>query len=418
MPVTPNQDLISSIREVIESGFGRESHGDRGAARVLEEIRTLLAGREPTRPPENTDPFDALLDGGIPALRDLVSWEWQMENPDRVGPYRIIRQLGFGGMGTVFLARRLDGTGGPVALKILKSIDPYLRSRFERERRILTRLNHPHITPMVDSGLARGGVPWFAMSYVQGLPLDRWCDHRELSIRERVGLFVKVCRAVAYAHGNHIIHRDIKPANIMVSDDGEPRLLDFGIASLLDPDSGEQLTASRVGLMTPEYASPEQIAGGPLNARTDVFSLGVVLYELLCGLRPFTPSKDERISFREVFERDPRTFAASLARHRDPDKLAETRGSHVKSLQAQLTGKLEHIVRKALRGQAAARYATVDAFADDLQCWLAGLPITARPKTLAYRFGKLMYRAAHSLTGAPVERAWPRVRFRGSDRHR
>lgn len=199
------------------------------------------------------------------------------------------------------------------------------------------------------------------MDYVQGVPLDHWCDAWELSVRDRVLLFLKVCEAVTYAHRSHVIHRDIKPANILVSPNGHIHLLDFGIASVLDPDSGTHLTVSRLGLMTPEYASPEQSAGLPLTAATDIYSLGVVLFELLVGARPGPAAAGQR--------RVRPSLAAQYLRDKDPERIALLRRCRPDEFTRELDGRLERIVRKALAPRPAERYRDVAEMTADLRYW-------------------------------------------------
>ena len=202
----------------------------------------------------------------------------------RIGVYRIEKLLACGGMGRVFLAVRDDaGFEQRVALKVLRAglVDDLTRRRFLEERRVLARLSHPHIARLYDGGLGPDGEPWYAMEYIDGAPLTEWCDARKLSIAARLDLFRKACEAVDFAHRHLVIHRDIKPGNILVDAEGNPKLLDFGIAKLLTRRDAE--TRNETGLMTPEYAAPEQLRGGAISTATDTYSLGAVLCELLCG---------------------------------------------------------------------------------------------------------------------------------------
>ena len=235
--------------------------------------------------------------------------------PERVGPYRIEKQIGEGGMGSVYLARRDDGHFEQrVALKLVRHglhLDARMVRRFRHERQILAALHHPGIARLLDGGLTEHGLPYFAMEYVEGEPIDRYCESRLLGIEAKLHLFAHVCDALAHAHAKQIVHRDIKPSNIMVTNTGDPRLLDFGIAKLLGPlDDGEHPVAHTrhsERLLTPEYASPEQLRGEPVAIASDVYCLGVLLYELLTGQRPFRSA-----------ERSPRDLerASAYARYR------------------------------------------------------------------------------------------------------
>ena len=227
------------------------------------------------------------------ALRDS-SWEREPVEGRSVGPYRVLRELGRGGMGAVFLAERVDGGFDQrVALKLVRlgmeSAD--VQARFRSERQILARLQHPHIARLLDGGLTDAGHPYFAMEYVDGRALGLYCDQAGLSIADRLRLFLQVCEAVEHAHRNLIVHRDLKPSNILVTAEGQVMLLDFGIAKVLDAsgDSSEALTVTRgdARALTPRYAAPEQLQGGPITTATDVYSLGIVLYELLSGRHPY-----------------------------------------------------------------------------------------------------------------------------------
>ncbi|NBC85506.1 MAG: tetratricopeptide repeat protein [Bacteroidetes bacterium] len=344
-----------------------------------------------------TGPLDRL-------ARDLMgSWSASLDRAsregDRVGPYRIVREIGRGGMGTVYLAERDDGTYEQrVALKVVRYrlAGEDLLVRFLNERQILARLQHPNIARLLDGGVTDDGLPYFAMEYVDGQAVDVYCDARRLSVRERIRLFITICRTVSHAHQNLIVHRDLKPANLLVTDDGALRLLDFGIAKLLE-EAGPEHRTTRTGMavMTPEYASPEQVRGGPVTTATDVYALGVLLYELLSGCRPYdlhnaTPADLERL----VCDRAPVAPSDRLAETSgdSPMQQASARGTTADGLRRQLTGDLDTIILKALRKDPDRRYASADALADDLQRHLDGLPVRARPDTALYRAGKFIRR--------------------------
>lgn len=307
----------------------------------------------------------------------------------RIGPYRLIRLIGRGGMGAVYEARRDDQQFDQrVALKLIKrGMDTdFVRERFLRERQILAGLDHPHIARLLDGGTTADGLPYFAMEFVEGEPITSYCQRLELSLESKLKLFRDVCAAVEHAHQKLVVHRDLKPSNILVTlnADGKaglPKLLDFGIAKLLSPDVGEAHTRTEtaVRLMTPEYASPEQIRGGTITTATDVYALGVVLYELLTGRRPY---QFETYAPMEIERAICETEAAR------PSEVTE---SSLK-LGRQLSGDLDNIVMMALRKEPARRYPSVERFSEDIRRHLAGLPVTARADTFTYRAGKFVRR--------------------------
>jgi serine/threonine-protein kinase len=304
---------------------------------------------------------------------------------DVVGRYRLVRELGRGGMGTVWLAERIDGMlNRPVALKLPHGHwRPDLAERMAREREILAHLEHPNIARLYDAGLTDQGRPYLALEYVEGHPIDEYCIDRHLDLAARLRLFVQVANAVAYAHGKLVVHRDLKPANLFVTAAGDARLLDFGIAKLLSDDgTGDSSRASRLTemsgrAMTPDYASPEQILGEPLAITADIYSLGVVLYELLTGKRPYRLERDSRGALEDAI------IGAEPAR---PSAVADARRRKA------LRGDLDTIVQKALRKDPRERYATVNAFADDIERHLAGRPVLARPDGRWYRVSRFLGR--------------------------
>ena len=297
-----------------------------------------------------------------------------------VGPYRLLKEIGQGGMGSVWLAERADGQlKRPVALKL-----PYigmargrLAERFARERDILATLVHPHIARLYDAGVSDQGVPYLAMEYVEGRPLTEHCRERAISLGERLRLFLQVLDAVQYAHGHLVIHRDLKPSNILVNAEGEVRLLDFGIAKLLDDESG--LTEFDGRALTPQYAAPEQILGRSIGTAADIYGLGVLLHELLAGALPYRLSRDSRGALEQaILEVDPPPASRTAE-----GKVAWAR---------QIRGDLDAVVAKALAKEPERRYATVAALADDLRRYLAGEPVLARPASTWYRAGKFVRR--------------------------
>lgn len=329
---------------------------------------------------------------------------------DRIGPYRLVRELGRGGMGTVYLAERADEHfEQQVALKLIKrGMDTdAVRQRFLRERQILARLQHPGIARLYDGGVTDNGLPYFVMEYVQGRPIDAYCDAHRLGIDARVRLFQEVGRAVQYAHANLIVHRDLKPSNILVTVDGQVKLLDFGIAKLLDDEAevSGRLTQTGMHVMTPAYAAPEQIRGEAVTTATDVYALGLVLYELLAGHRPYqgTASTPEALA-RAIVEQEPERPSTAVQRvetmvHRDgstetrtPEQVSRARATQADRLRRRLAGDLDTICLMALRKEPERRYASAEAFVEDLKRHLEGLPVQARRERAGYRLRKFVRR--------------------------
>jgi serine/threonine-protein kinase len=298
--------------------------------------------------------------------------------PDRIGAFRVVREIGRGGMGRVFLAERADGEFEQrVAIKLIHDGTPGVLRRFIEERRILALLEHPGIARLVDGGLTTGGLPYFAMELVEGEPIDRWCDARELGVEERLELFGRVCEAVAYAHGRLVIHRDLKPSNILVTPAGQVKLLDFGIAKMMTDGQSTLQTRTGFQALTPEYAAPEQVRAGAVGTATDVYALGVLLYLLLTGERPYdikgkSAAEIERIVCDEVPAR-PSSRARAAWRRR-------------------MRGDLDLIVMTALQKSELRRYPSPAALADDLLRYRQGRPILARPDSAGYRRGKCVVR--------------------------
>lgn len=305
----------------------------------------------------------------------------------RVGPYRLIGLLGEGGMGKVYLASRADKLyEQEVAIKLMHvglTEAHGMLLRFGVERQILANLNHPNIARLLDGGITQDGAPYLVMEYVKGIRIDGYCRDRDLKLEERLRLFLAVCGAVEFAHKNLIVHRDIKPANILVTADAVPKLLDFGIAKLLNPElEGQTLTRTTDRLMTPEYASPEQIRGDQITTATDVYALGVLLYELLTGTRPFhLETKSPFEVARIICEDDPQP-PSSIALSRTGGEL----------LARQLKGDLDNIVAMAMRKESGRRYASVGSLASDVQAYLQGYPVLARTDSWGYRSGKFVRR--------------------------
>ena len=359
----------------------------------------------------------ALVEAGIITTEEYAEGDGsQTRVGERIGPYEIIREIGHGGMGTVFLAVRADDQyRKEVAIKLVNrgmDTDTILR-RFMMERQILANLEHPNIASLLDGGSTSDGLPYFVMEYIEGRPITEFCDARAFTTTERLELFRQVCAALQYAHQNLVVHRDIKPSNILVTAEGLPKLLDFGVAKLLSPgwatETGEA-TAGMVRLMTPEYASPEQLQGLPITTTSDVYSLGVVLYQLLSGHHPYrsTARMLEELA-RAILKEEPEKPSTAASR---PQAEGEKNGyqnhehwtTNVEHLTSRtnprsairnpksLRGDLDNIVLKALRKEPQRRYASVQEFSEDVRRHLEGLPVGASPNTFGYRAGKFVQR--------------------------
>jgi eukaryotic-like serine/threonine-protein kinase len=375
--------------------------------RVREEVRVLLAAHD-----------SLLAEGGddqrflerLDAARALTF----MDVGRTVGPYRIMRELGRGGMGAVYLAEREDQFRKRVAIKVLPPGMGTRESvwRFLEERQILASLDHRGIARLLDGGVTEDGLPYYVMEYVEGTPIDAFCDAQRLTIDERLRLFCEVCEAVQYAHRNLVVHRDLKPGNILVTAaDGQIKLLDFGIAKLLGPGRIADITLTGPGArpMTPEYASPEQVLGRPISTASDVYSLGVLLYRLLTGRHPYPVAGRARHEAEQAIvmapaER-PSASVRRFAAEGDPTSLsltdiATTRRSTPDRLRRRLEGDLDNIMLRALRKEPERRYTTVEQFAADVARHLAGLPVHARPDTGLYRAQKFVGR--HRVGAAAV----------------
>jgi len=316
------------------------------------------------------------------------------------GAYRALHLLGRGGMSAVYLAERADGHfQQKVALKVMAGYlaDRDFFRRFEAERQFLAALNHHNITRLLDGGVSSGGDPFLVTEYVDGQTVDRYCEERKLGVESRLRIFLQVCDAVDYAHRNLIVHRDLKPANILVNQDGVVKLLDFGTASLTEAPANNP-TVTRLRMLTPRYASPEQLRGERVNIATDVFSLGVVLYELLTGAWPFG---DPNSIMREV-DRCSGHIAANPPSASVTEEAAKARSISRDQLSRTLKGDLSAVVMKALEAEPARRYESVRALALDLGNFLAGRPVAARPQTAMYRAGKFLSRRWPAVTAAAI----------------
>ncbi|HQU82330.1 MAG TPA: protein kinase [Pyrinomonadaceae bacterium] len=382
------------------------------------EIEKLLAADDAEKTFLETSPLKAInSENALPKM------------PEQIGRYKIIEQIGRGGMGTVYLAERED-LKKKVALKIIKrgmDTDEILR-RFQTERQILANLEHSNIARLLDGGVSEDSLPFIVMEYVSGKDLLDYCDEKDLSLNEKLELFRKICAAVSYAHQNLVVHRDLKPSNILVTKDGEPKLLDFGISKLLTNETDETGTATSLGMMTPNYASPEQFRGETVSTATDIYSLGVILFELLTGELPYEiRSKRFDEAAKIVAETEPRKPSSIIQdsrfkiqdsnlengyRFQDKNSVS-TNELHKTNNQNQKTnpksqipnpkflrGDLDNIILKALRKEPSRRYSTVEQLSEDIRRHQTGLPVTARPDTFSYRASKFVQRNKISVVSA------------------
>jgi non-specific serine/threonine protein kinase/serine/threonine-protein kinase len=353
---------------------------------LRDEVLSLLADEEAAK---------GFLSGPVALPESLAAGEPAPPAPSlvgrQIGAYRLLDEIGHGGMGTVYRAARTDDAYQKiVALKLVRggAASDFIRQRFQRERQILGRLQHPHIAAIFDGGTTEEGHPYLVMEYVEGEPIDRHCAARQCATRERLEMFRQVCAAVHYAHQNLVVHRDLKPGNILVTLDGTPKLLDFGIAKLLaaglEPEDAP--TATMLPMMTPEYASPEQVRGEAVTTASDVYSLGVVLYELLTGRRPYavrTESLEEIV--RAVCRTEPLPPSTAV-------RAASVTATRPAVTASELRGDLDTIVLKALRKEPARRYLSAQELSEDIRRHLMGLPVMARADSTAYRIGKFVAR--------------------------
>tara|TARA_R110002096_G_scaffold154923_1_gene319109 strand:+ start:5996 stop:8746 length:2751 start_codon:yes stop_codon:yes gene_type:complete len=340
-----------------------------------------------------------LLDSGADQhLADMtIDKPVKQPTPERIGPYRIVERLGEGGMATVYRAERAEQDfEQTVALKLIlpSRQSEHWQTRFLQERQILATLQHRNIAVLLDGGITEDGQPFFAMEYVDGKPITTYCDSQRLDVRERIRLFCSVCEAVGYAHTNLIVHRDLKPSNILVDASGAPKLLDFGIAKILSDDDTSR-TQTTLRALTPDYAAPEQFAGGPVTTAVDVFALGGLLFELLAGRRPFVSDSGSALDIERKIRKQGAPGFSSLAQTLAADQrdaIANARRTSWRRLQRTIHGDLENIVLKALRVEPERRYASVEAMRADLVRYLEGLPVSARSDTLSYRMRKFVGR--------------------------
>jgi non-specific serine/threonine protein kinase/serine/threonine-protein kinase len=336
---------------------------------------------------------------------------------DRLGVYQIVQKIGEGGMGVVYQAVRNDDQFHKlVAIKVVKrGMDTeYVLERFHNERQILAHFDHPHIAKLLDGGVTPDGLPYVVMEFIAGRPIDEYSDAERLSVNARLELFLKVCSAVNYAHQNLVVHRDLKPRNVLVTENGDPKLLDFGIAKMLGDE--RDFTLPGIRMMTPDYASPEQVRGQPINTSSDVYSLGVLLYELLSGHRPYQiKGRSPEEAAQTVWETDPARPSTAIRREEEgtiPGKnergiltaemVSDARDARPERLQRQLEGDLDNIVLMAMRKEPQLRYASVEQFAADIRRHQEGQPVMARKATVGYRMQKFVSRHTAGVTAAVV----------------
>lgn len=362
---------------------------------VREEVLALLRA-------DGEDGVRTVIDAQAPAvLSDLSAREAEIENQRLagrvVGAFRLVEEIGRGGMGTVWRAQRVDGEFEQgVAIKLIRSgwDAAEMIGRFRAERQILAHLNHPNIAHLIDGGVTDDGLPWLALEYVDGTDLRRYCDDHQLHIEARLGLFLTVCAAVSHAHAHLIVHRDLKPSNLLVTRNGEVKLLDFGIAKLVDPEAGH---ASLQRVFTPEYAAPEQVRGEAITTSVDVYALGLLLYELLTGRRPYKVAHSTPAAYeRAILDQEPTRPSLAFANDDAGDLAARAaqREMSPQHLRRELRGDLDAIILKALRKQPEQRYASVADFAADVGRYLKRRPVAARRGGWRYRGSRFLRRHA------------------------
>ncbi len=392
-------EAVELDADVRDAFLVKECAGD---DELLAEVRALLAA-------EGED--DSPIHEAVQELAaEIVSQSDEGRLDQRIGNYRLIRVLGSGGMGSVYLAERADEQfEHQVAVKILQTgrSDEYFVQRFRAERQLLAGLSHPNIARLLDGGETDDKLPYLVMEYVEGLPIDKYCDEQRLDVVQRLELFKKICRAVDYAHRNLVVHRDIKPSNILIGGDGEPKLLDFGVAKMIDADAATQVTVEAKRMLTPEYASPEQVRGEPASVSTDIYSLGVLLYRLLCGRTPYRVRDNLPSDLaRAILEDEPSKPSAALdmgaGSEADTTVISAQRHSSPARLRARLEGDLDNIALMALRKEPEHRYESARAFFDDIDNYLAHRPVLARPAGVLYRARKFARRHRTGLGAAAI----------------
>jgi len=382
----PKEHRDRFLREICRDDLG-----------LLEEVESLLEAGDTPNP---------LIDRESYGLASIINVHGPVYEGKDIGHYRVIREIGSGGMGTVYLAQRSDEEYRKfVAIKVVRrGIDTSdIIRRFRSERQILASLDYPNIARLLDGGTTEDGLPYLVMEYVEGVPVDEYCDRHDLAIEKRLGIFEQICSAVAFAHRNLVVHRDLKPSNIMVADDGIPKLLDFGIAKLLANGSRPaDQTATIARIMTPQYASPEQVQGATITTASDIYSLGVLLYKLLTGHHPYrfktlVPREIEKV----ICEEEPEKPSKALTRETADTYAAKAHSSQVAIRNSKfLRGDLDNIILMAMRKDPLRRYASVEQFSDDIRRHIQGLPVRARKDTFSYRGAKFIKRHRFGVAAA------------------
>src|SRR5579863_6914595 len=420
-------DRWTRVEQLCQAALEREEHEQSaflasacGSDQELRrEVESLLAHRHKADTFLEDGAMDAaaqvLAANGEPNPLDSSRWTGRL-----VGSYRIVAKVASCGMGDVYRATRADGTfDKQVAVKLIqgaRSTD-YFLSRFQNERQILATLDHPYIARLLDGGSTEEGLPYLVMEYIEGLPIDEFCIQKNLDTRERLQLFRTVCSAVQFAHQNLVVHRDLKPSNILVTSEGAPKLLDFGIAKILNPadrDDSAQQTMTLMRMLTPDFASPEQVRNEPISTASDVYSLGVILYILLTGQSPYrVPTGSHEEMLRAICDVDPEKPSTALTRASRPDaaqtvpapsslKSSRPEKEKRRKLQKILEGDLDNIVLKALRKEPPRRYTSIEQFSEDIRRYLAGLPILAHKDTPGYRAHKFIGRHKWGVTAVAL----------------
>jgi eukaryotic-like serine/threonine-protein kinase len=385
-----------------------------GDASLFAEVESLLAASHQS---EN------LMDQDRYSAASIFPKEKASIEGRRFGPYKVVREIGRGGMGAVYLARREDAEYRKfVAIKVVRPEfeTAEIVRRFRNERQILAGLDHPNIARLLDGGATDEGLPYLVMEYVEGRPIADYCDERRLTTRERLDLLMTVCAAVQHAHQNLVVHRDLKPSNILITTDGVPKLLDFGIAKVLNPELSAlsmESTQTVLRMLTPEYASPEQVRGEKLTTASDIYSLGVVLYELLSGHRPYraTATTTPQALARVICEQEPTKPSTAVGsvevikrgdgdaqKTITPESVGRARDTEPGKLQRRLSGDLDNIVLKALRKEPQRRYGSAAELSADIQRHLDGLPVIARKDTFRYRATKFVRRNRISVSAVAL----------------
>lgn len=386
-----NQELWRSVEEHFHQTLDLTGEEQKIYIEKLKE-RYPEVGNEVEKLLDSHNSSDTFLTSDVLADHEIASGT-------RIHQWRILRQIGEGGMSTVYLAERADGQfDRKVAVKLLHGIMPgqTMHRRILQEQQILARLQHPYIAQLFDAGITDEGRPYFILEYVEGAPVTQWCNDRQLDLNKRLNIFIQVCEAVQYAHQKLIVHRDLKPSNILVGSDGTVKLLDFGIAKIVEDESGEGLphTHTAAQMMTPEYASPEQISGDPITTATDVYALGLLLCELLTGMLPYafydrTPFEIARV-ITDTLPARPSSLVTRKAEDVQTD--IQMAGIHVSNLRKKLKGDLDNIILKALRKDPARRYGSAEQMLKDIHNYLNNLPVSARPESFGYKTAKFIVR--------------------------